>query len=102
LSVLEGHNDWVLSLLYSEKDNVLLSASSDGNIKIWEIDTYVCIKTICLAISVRKMVLLPNRYIIAVSDYCDPVRILNMSDFRCVNILEDSESLECKKQNIIA
>jgi WD40 repeat protein len=42
---LEGHNDIITSLLFVDKNDLLLSGS-DLVIKVWDINTYKCIRTI--------------------------------------------------------
>ena len=38
ITTLEGHQDWVFSLAFSPNGNILLSASNDKTIRIWQIN----------------------------------------------------------------
>ncbi|KAJ5489592.1 Meiotic recombination protein rec14 [Penicillium diatomitis] len=42
---LSGHSAWVLSLSWSSSGEFLLSSSFDGKVKVWSIDTKMCVAT---------------------------------------------------------
>ena len=42
--VLKGHTNYIMSVFV--KDNIIISCSCDKTIKIWDIDTGVCLKTL--------------------------------------------------------
>jgi platelet-activating factor acetylhydrolase IB subunit alpha len=41
-----SHEDFISSLIFSERNNVLLSASDDKTIKVWDMMEYQCINMI--------------------------------------------------------
>lgn len=40
IRVLRGHTNWVKSIEYSAKDNLLVSSGFDGHIYTWDINKY--------------------------------------------------------------
>ncbi|NJK67561.1 MAG: hypothetical protein HC789_08455 [Microcoleus sp. CSU_2_2] len=46
LNTLQGHSHWVLSVAFSPKQPLLASSSVDGSIKIWDLKTGECLKTL--------------------------------------------------------
>lgn len=46
LQTLEGHNDWVSSVVFSSNGQQLASGSYDTTIKIWDAATGICLKTL--------------------------------------------------------
>lgn len=41
-----GHNDWIRALVFHPSGKFLLSASDDKTIRVWELATARCIKTV--------------------------------------------------------
>lgn len=41
-----GHDNWVRALVFHPSGKYLLSASDDGTIRVWELSTGRCVKTI--------------------------------------------------------
>jgi WD40 repeat protein len=88
LATLNGHSHGVNALLYVKKYNTLLSGSYDRTIKVWDCDTYSCIKTILTSfISVRCFCSLPGGFFAFGSD--NKIKILDLVTFECIRILED-------------
>jgi WD40 repeat protein len=46
--ILEGHNDDIKSVSFSDDSNQLASVSNNGSVKIWDADIGKCLKTHCL------------------------------------------------------
>ena len=46
IKVLEGHSDWVNSLLYIKERDIMLSGSRDYTLRLWNMSTYQCDKVI--------------------------------------------------------
>jgi WD40 repeat protein len=44
---LKGHNNWVNTLTFREKDyNIIITSAEDKTLKLWSLDGYQCLKTI--------------------------------------------------------
>ena len=43
IKVLEGHKDWVTSMIYVREKNLLISGSCDESIIFWNMTTYQCV-----------------------------------------------------------
>ena len=59
---LEGHTEWVCALAECRWDErtLLLSASNDNSLKVWDVEARVCLATIsCVLGSVYELLLLP-------------------------------------------
>ena len=41
-----GHNDWIRALVFHPSGKFLLSASDDKTIRVWELSTARCLKTV--------------------------------------------------------
>jgi len=46
LDVFEGHESWVWSLDFNKSGNCVISGSADETIKIWDLKTRKCIRTL--------------------------------------------------------
>lgn len=44
--MLQGHTSWVYSVTWSPDGRILISSSQDETIKIWDINTGECLKTL--------------------------------------------------------
>ena len=40
--MLEGHRDWVTSLLYIKERDMMISSSDDDTLRLWNLSTYQC------------------------------------------------------------
>ncbi len=76
IATLSDHVDYVYSLEYSSKDNILISSSRDTSIKLWNISTFNLIKTLLgHENSVISLALLENESIL-ISGSCDNTIII--------------------------
>ena len=46
IKILQGHLKWVVSILYIQEMDILLSVSLDNTIRLWNMSTYQCSKVI--------------------------------------------------------
>lgn len=46
IKVLEGHTNYIISILYVKEKDLLVSASTDKTLRLWSISTYQCISII--------------------------------------------------------
>jgi WD40 repeat protein len=84
VKVLNAHIDWVYSLVYIEKENVLISGSNDKTIKVWDMSEYVCLRTMNGEVEVKCLMSLPNGYF-AAAYYDNTVKIWTTYDFECIH-----------------
>jgi WD40 repeat protein len=94
---LKGHVNCVSDLLYIEKNQFLLSGSTDRTIKVWDAsNNYDCIRTIDTG-GILKFLILKNGYF-ATTFLCDyKIRIWDSISFKCVNILKHDSYPYCIK-----
>jgi WD40 repeat protein len=79
-----------VALIFVEKDNLLLTGTYDTIIKVWCLETFKCIKNVEIKIDgVYSFLLLPNRYLACGSYYGGKIMILDLSNYECVNILDE-------------
>jgi WD40 repeat protein len=83
---LDGHKDGV-SCLALIKENLLISAGEyDKTLKVWDITTYQCIKSLQVEEPITTITILPDRNIAASS--MSYIKILNIEDFHCIKIIK--------------
>jgi WD40 repeat protein len=82
---LSDHVDYVYSLEYSSKDNILISSSRDNSIKLWNISTLTLIKTLFgHEDSVISLALIENESTL-ISGSCDnSIIIWNLTAFTII------------------
>jgi WD40 repeat protein len=80
----------VSTLLYNEKDNLLISGSS-GMIRFWDLISYECIRTVVTETkdAIRSILVLPNGYFAScIGDYVGKIKLWNIKSCREVNELK--------------
>jgi WD40 repeat protein len=83
-----SHEDFVSSLIFSERNNAIISASNDDKtIKVWDMIEYQCINMILSDFGYTCLCLLPNGFF-ASGDRDRKVKIWDMKPFKCINSLE--------------
>jgi WD40 repeat protein len=85
LKALTGHNHWVTSLIFIERDNSLVSGSYDNSIKIWEVNDFQCLKTIEIKYLIMSLLLLPGGYF--TSGGYNSIMIWDIKNHECINSL---------------
>ncbi len=79
---LIGHAHWVWSIAFSADGNLLASSSSDRTIKLWDLQTHQCRKTLTgHSQAIRAVAFSP-----AVDDYGRSVSLISGSDDRTVRL----------------
>lgn len=86
IHTLKGHNDVVNKVIELE-DGKLCSSSDDLTVKIWEKDSYNCIKTLEGHTYYVRSLIEMNKYVISTGFYS--VRIWDKSTYECVQTLQD-------------
>ncbi|KAL9099200.1 MAG: hypothetical protein Q9163_005265 [Psora crenata] len=62
-STLRGHSDWVNSVKIDSASRTVFSASDDSTIKLWDLDSKICIKTFEGHVGqVQQVVLMPHDF----------------------------------------
>ena len=89
--VLVGHNEAVTSVAVSAQGKMALSGSSDGTLRLWNIHSGECIKTISDDMRITSVAMTPDgRY--AVSAYSDySLRVWDLFLGECVRIFNGHE-----------
>jgi WD40 repeat protein len=84
---LTGHEHYINSLIFIERDNSLVSGSYDNSIKIWELNDFQCLKTIQVEYGIRDLLLLPGGYF-ASGEY-NSIKIWDIKNYECIHTLEN-------------
>jgi WD40 repeat protein len=86
---LRGHSDNITDLLFVEKENMLISGANDNTIRIWNLNSYCCIKAINVGVSIGYFLMLPNKYFA----FCNGgvINIFSLNSFQCINSVETVE-----------
>lgn len=58
IHTLEGHSDWIRRISFSTNDLFVVSESYDASLKIWEVNTGICMDTIKLDNEIERYVCL--------------------------------------------
>jgi WD40 repeat protein len=89
--VLIDHNGPVRSLLYIKRYNLLLSGSDDRTVRVWDLETYDCVKTLLHYEKVGLIALLPGGYFIT-GQRGGVIRLWDIASYKCVKILDNGAS----------
>ena len=93
LSTLKGHIGFVFSVSCSPNGLLLASGSADSTIKLWNIETGECFKTINPQIGwVFSVTWSPNSQILAASGRDGIIKLWNTKTWECLNTLKGHES----------
>ena len=92
LRKLKGHNRscQVTSLLLDTREKQLISSSSLGDIKIWDIDKGVCFKTLqAHSSSIQCLVLIPNLNQLVSKDKSGEIKVWCIKTWKCVKMFKN-------------
>jgi WD40 repeat protein len=88
LHCLNGHSDYIVDLIFIEKNRLLLSGSRDRTIKVWDANNnYCCIRTVDIDGFFTKFLFTRNGYFAAIFDK-SKISIWDSVSFQCINTLE--------------
>jgi hypothetical protein len=88
LKTLIGNDDMLLSLLFIDKNDVLLSGFLDGTIMVWDVIEYHCIRTInAYQSGVKELLFLRLGYFVSCS-FGGEIKVWDLNGFKCINTLE--------------
>jgi WD40 repeat protein len=100
-----GHSDWIRSIQVDEKSNKLITCSYDETIKIWNLHSGECLKTLNEhKNNVNCILIIPNNKFISSSDD-KTIKIWDLNSYKCLNTLKNEfyvESLCLISDNQIA
>jgi WD40 repeat protein len=79
-----GHSDLISSIQIDEKSNRLISASNDKTIKIWNLESGECLKT--LDHHTHSILIIPNNKFIS-QPYDTTIKIWDLNSYECLKTL---------------
>jgi WD40 repeat protein len=95
VGVMEGHRDWVRSLT-KVTSTTIASGSNDGSIKLWNMTTLVCIKTILNGSTVYSVAATPDgQYLISGSED-SKVKVWSVATGQCLYMLSHHSDWVCR------
>jgi WD40 repeat protein len=88
--ILKGHREKVTCLLYLDKPDLLISGSEDKSLKVWNMSSYECYKTIAQDTTTISLLLLHNGYF-ASSFEDETITIWNVNGFVSINHIKSTK-----------
>ncbi len=109
LHILEGHDDWIMALVFSSQTNALYSAGNDGRVLRWDYRFPVKPELITtVPHAVRSLSISSEQNLLAIGGFSDTVLLLDLaanevkhrlecqsSDQRCVRFSPDGMNVLC-------
>jgi WD40 repeat protein len=86
IGVMEGHGNWVRSLT-RVNSTTIASGSCDRTIKIWDMNTLICIKTISNGSMVQSVAATPDGQHLISGSYDEKVRVWSVATGQCLHML---------------
>jgi len=80
-SIDEAHSDWIRSVSYSPNGRVLVSASYDNTMKIWDAETFELKHTFEQEYATRQLAISADSNFIVSANHDNPVRITSCREF---------------------
>ena len=96
---LNGHTGTVNYLLIVKDHGYeqLISCSADYSVKIWDLDTKKCLKTLEKHTGVIKcLILLPCDELLSAS-YDNTVKVWDLQKYKCLKTFADTQGIQCMK-----
>jgi WD40 repeat protein len=94
LKGLKEHKGCVISLIFIDRYNLLISGSFDKTICIWDLNNYHCIQTLYVENGVLRLLSLPNGYFAYLS-LNNTIELLDIIKFRCINAISTNFRVNC-------
>ncbi len=92
VSTLKEHTGFVFSLSCSPNGRILASGSADSTVKLWNIETGKCFKTINAQIGwVFSVAWSPDGRILATSGRDGIIKLWNTKTWECLNTLQEHQ-----------
>ena len=88
LQILQGHTEKVRSLAFSPDGQTLASSSNDSTVKLWEVSTGNCLKSLQENNDISRIAFSPNGQILASGSDDSTVRFWEVSTGQCLRILQ--------------
>ena len=93
LKSFNQHSKQINSIQFDEISNKLISASNDNSIKIWNLETGECLKTLTDHNDrITSILIVPNNKIISGS-FDGTIKIFDLNSFECLNTIRDGKDV---------
>ncbi|GCF08943.1 NB-ARC domain-containing protein [Dictyobacter arantiisoli] len=87
-----GHTDWVRSVTFSPDSNVLASCGNDQTIRLWDVNTGICLSVLRGHNSwVRQVIFSPDGKVLASCGNDQTIRLWDVATRQCMHILQGHE-----------
>lgn len=91
LHVLQGHRDWVRSVVFSANSQQLISCGDDETIRIWDVKTGECLRVLRGHQGrILALYLLPDMNLLASGGQDHTVRLWNLETYTCCVLQHDN------------
>jgi WD40 repeat protein len=88
VKTLTGHTGWVNVLLYIERNGIMLSGGREKCLRVWRTNDFTCVRILNeLDFDIYSLFNLSNGYFASGSYGCGKIRIWDMSNLDCINLL---------------
>jgi predicted NACHT family NTPase len=89
LGILEGHDDWVYSMAFSQDGNFLASGSRDTKVKIWDVASRTCVATLeGHTNTVHAAAFSPTQLIVATGGFDSSLRLWDITSATPLKIFQ--------------
>ncbi len=78
-NVLQGHRGNVTSVVFSPTSSWLLSASTDGTLRIWQLYTLTCQREISNRAGINRAILHPNEIEVITGDEAGLIKVWDLN-----------------------
>lgn len=91
VATLRGHNETVTSVSFTFDENLLISASEDKTLRLWNVDSGKCLKIMTGHTRRIQHVACSHENTIASASWDNTIRLWNSKTGECFNVLEGHE-----------